>query len=310
MYVPVNLIRIFRRSWGVGALCYLALLMASKLWIGAKGHPAEPVLPVGMFTQWLPMLPDSRSASAVRFAYRDSAPDRLDLPVVVLVHGSPGTSNDFQKLTALLPLNRFRVIAPDLPGFGYSTRDLPDYSFRTDARYLIALLDRLQIPQAQFVGFSMGGGVVLSVEDLAPARVRSIVMLSAIGVQEHEWFGTYNRNHILHGLQLAALTVLFRATPHFGLLDGIPFDIPYARNFYDSDQRPLRGILGHYAGPMLIIHGRKDPLVPLEAALEHHRLVPQSELFILDDNHFMTFTHPEVFRDRLTVFLNRSAGAR
>jgi hypothetical protein len=48
----------------------------------------------------------------------------------------------------------------------------------------------------------MGGGVVLSVNDPAPQRVASIVMLSAIGVQKHELTGGYGLNHFLHGAQL------------------------------------------------------------------------------------------------------------
>jgi pyruvate dehydrogenase E2 component (dihydrolipoamide acetyltransferase) len=76
-----------------------------------------------------------------------------------------------------------------LPGFGFSTHSLPDYSFRAHSLYLIELLDALHVGKAQLVGFSMGGGVVLSTVDLAPGRVASIVMLSAIGVQEHELLG-------------------------------------------------------------------------------------------------------------------------
>ena len=54
--------------------------------------------------------------------------------------------------------------------------------------------------------------------------------------------------------------------------------ISYARNFYDSDQRPLREILARYERPMLVLHGKRDALVPVEAAVEHARIVPQAQL--------------------------------
>src|SRR5207247_573753 len=127
--------------------------------------------------------------------------------------------------------------------------------FRAHGLYLIELLDALHVAKAQLVGFSMGGGVVLSTADLAPDRVASIVMLSAIGVQEYELLGSYRPNHILHGAQLAALWALREALPHFGALDRFPLNVEYARNFYDSDQRPLRSILTRYPGPLLILHG-------------------------------------------------------
>lgn len=191
-------------------------------------------------------------------------------------------------------------------GFGASTRYLPDYSFRAHGEYLLELLDALHVPKAQLVGFSMGGGVVLSMADTAPQRVASIVMLSAIGLQEYELTGSYGVNHLVHGAQLSALWLLWNGFPHFGLFSKFRFTIEYARNFYDSDQRPLRAVLMHYRGPMLIIHGTKDRNVPIAAAREHHRLVPQSELIELDGNHFMAFTHPSAFVASLAGFLART----
>lgn len=246
---------------------------------------------------------DTIELRTIRLAYRDSAPDSIQTPVL-LIHGSPGSGEVLRALADLLSPT-FRVIVPDLPGFGSSTRDLPDYSFRAHGEYLIELMDALHIPRAQLLGFSMGGGVVLSIADAAPQRVASLVMLSAIGVQEHELTGSYGVNHVLHGAQLAALWLLRNGLPHFGILSRLPFSMEYARNFYDSDQRPLRAVLEHYPGPMLIIHGAKDRNVPLPAAVEHHRLVPQSELLVLDENHFMAFVKPSLFLDPLVRFLNQ-----
>jgi len=225
----------------------------------------------------------------IRLCYQQTGPpENSHAPVVVLLHGSPGGKHDFATVVPDLAKN-YRVIVPDLPGFGASERDLPDYSFRAHARYVLELLDSLGIDDAHVVGFSMGGGVALSMADLAPPRVRSITMLSAIGVQEMELLGDYTLNHALHGAQLAGLWGLRELTPHFGWLDDAMLGVSYARNFYDSDQRPLRGILSRWPGPMLIIHGERDPLVPIQAAREHARLVPQSELVVTPESHFMVF---------------------
>ena len=225
---------------------------------------------------------------------------------VVLVHGSPGTSRVFGSVTPALAAG-FRVIVPDLPGFGASTHKLPDYSFRAHAQYILELLNELRIRKAQLVGFSMGGGVVLSMADIAPERVASIVLLSAIGVQEQELLGSYWLNHVLHGAQLGALWLLREGAPHFGFLDRIALDVEYARNFYDSDQRPLRTILERYKGPMLILHGNRDPLVPVAAAMEHHQLVPQSRLRVIDGDHFMVFQRPGVIIKPMEDFLRHIA---
>jgi pimeloyl-ACP methyl ester carboxylesterase len=241
---------------------------------------------------------------AIHLAYKDSAPASAEEPVV-LIHGSPGSSEVLKDLSALLS-PKFRVIVPDLPGFGGSTRDLPDYSFRAHARYVLELLDALHVPRARLVGYSMGGGVALNVADIAPARVESIVMLSAIGLQEYELTGSYTLNHSLHGAQLAILWLLYNAVPHFGLLRRSTLSVEYARNFYDSDQRPLRSILKAYRGPMLLIHGNRDHNVPIAAAWAHHALVPQSEMLEIEGDHFVAFMRPNVFLDPLIDFLNRN----
>src|SRR5262245_28805992 len=225
-----------RRGWRRAAAAYLVLLVASHVVDSLR--PKTPPSPEMRYVAARIVDDGKFGAHTIRFAYRDTAPESTQTPVV-LVHGSPGSSGVLRKLADLLS-SQFRVIVPDLPGFGASTRDLPDYSFQAHAQYLVELLDQLDVPKAQLVGFSMGGGVVLSFADLVPQRVASLVMLSAIGVQEHELMGSYGVNHVIHGAQLAVLWLIREAFPHFGLFARTRFTVEYARNFYDSDQRRLR----------------------------------------------------------------------
>lgn len=245
---------------------------------------------------------DKRIADVgVRVAYFDSDATSTK-PVLLLIHGSPGSSDVVRGLARLMQDN-LRVIAPDLPGFGASEHNIPDYSFEAHARYVLALLDKLGVKHFHAAGFSMGGGVILNLERIAPRRLCSLEMISALGVQEDELAGSYCENHALHGLQLIAIYGAKHALPHFGLLDGEGLNVEYARNFYDSDQRPLRSVLRQYGGPMLILHGEHDWNVPISAAREHHRLVPQSKLVIVDSNHFMIFQRPELVAGPLREFL-------
>ena len=153
----------------------------------------------------------------------------------------------------------------------------------------------------------MGGGVALCLLDVAPERVASLTMVSAIGVQEMELTGDYYVNHAVHGAQLAALWAMREGTPHMGLLDDAMLGVPYARNFFDSDQRPLRAILRRITVPTLIVHGIDDPQVPIDVAREHHRLVPQSELLALAGDHFLVFTEATYLGGVIAAFVQRVA---
>ena len=264
--------------WRVLLVLYLIALVASNALRATRDEPTD----VGNMQVAVVTLPDE---TPVRIAYHDLGP--RNAPVVVALHGSPAPSG-FGVLGPALA-TQYRVIVPHLPGFGRSTRRIPDYSIAAHARYLAALLDELDIARAHLIGYSMGGGVALSLEAQFPDRLRSLTLLSAIGVQELEMFGHYALNHVVHGVQLGLLGAGEWLLPHFGVLDDMMLNTRYARNFFDTDQRPLRETLAAFEAPALIVHGRDDPLVPYAAAVEHARIVPHSRLVTLDGGHGLVF---------------------
>jgi pimeloyl-ACP methyl ester carboxylesterase len=283
--------------WGLAGTYAIALIASSAV----RAVAVAPVLPADMKVVSLKAVNgEARSSQPVRLAYREDRGSGQGTPVLLL-HGSPGASDTFAGLAPLLSAHRL-VLAPDLPGFGWSSTGIPDYSFRAHALYVRDLLDAQGLRRVHVLGFSMGGGVALSLADIAPDRLESLSMVSAIGLQEMELLGEYHINHFVHGVQLAGLSILSRGVPHTGALDA---PLSYARNFFDSDQRPLEGALRRIHVPTLFVHGRVDPLVPIEAAIEHTRLVPQSELHVIDDNHFMVFENPQRIATVVNGFLSR-----
>ncbi|MFT5050290.1 MAG: pimeloyl-ACP methyl ester carboxylesterase/membrane protein DedA with SNARE-associated domain [Chlamydiales bacterium] len=298
------------RRWRRVALVYGALLLlshGSERW-RASAPAADGAPPLGQHIARVQAVDSGlRTDETVELAYNDgfdaAGPKGTGTPLLLL-HGSPGDAGNFETLAAALP-DHYRLIAPDLPGFGNSYHRIPDYSIAAHADYVLQLLDTLKIEAVHVVAFSMGGGVAAHLAQLAPERVRSISLVAAIGVQETELFGTHMLNHAVHALQLGAIQTLRWLTPHFGTLDVLADGIPYARNFYDSDQRPLRGLLAGYAGPMLIVHGERDFLVPPETAYEHERIVPQSELQMLDTSHFLLWTLTDRVAELIDDFVSR-----
>ncbi|MEM9382027.1 MAG: alpha/beta fold hydrolase [Planctomycetota bacterium] len=287
---------------------YLSVLVVS--WTTTAVRRGDPPLPPGRTAVETAELDGSAEATdraePIRVAYR--AYGNPEGPALVLLHGSPGSSYDFRSIGPLLS-TRYRIVAPDFPGFGLSTRKVADYSVRAHAAYTLRLMDELDIEDAHLLGFSMGGGVALEMAAAAPDRVRSITMLAALGVEELELLGEHTLNHGIHGLQLGLLKLSRVLIPHFGELDDAMLSIEYARNFYDTDQRRLRPILESFEAPMLILHGATDFLIPAAAAREHARIVPQAELRVFEDRgHFIPWTIPSEIADEVTSFVDAVEG--
>jgi pimeloyl-ACP methyl ester carboxylesterase/uncharacterized membrane protein YbhN (UPF0104 family) len=105
-------------------------------------------------------------------------PGRLGAHELVLLHGQPGSSADWDQLTGRLPAH-FHAVAPDRPGYGCSR--LPAGGFTANARAVITDLDSRGVQRAVLVGHSFGGGVALAAASLAPERVEAVVLLASVG---------------------------------------------------------------------------------------------------------------------------------
>ena len=101
-------------------------------------------------------------------------------PPVVLISGTSAWSGTWRDTQAELSEQGFRVIALDLPPFGYSDRPVePRYSRPAQAERILGVMDALRIEQAVLVGHSFGGGPTLEAVMMAPNRVSRLVLVDA-----------------------------------------------------------------------------------------------------------------------------------
>ncbi|QRK05938.1 alpha/beta hydrolase [Archangium violaceum] len=112
----------------------------------------------------------------VRVAYTDVGQG----PPLVLLHGIPTWSYLYSEVIPLLA-PRYRVIAPDFLGHGWSDRrDCFDRSLRVHARLVLRLLDALGLARATLVGHDTGGGAALILAIEHPARVERLVLTNTV----------------------------------------------------------------------------------------------------------------------------------
>ena len=96
---------------------------------------------------------------------------------LVLLHGIPGSRLTWRRVAEALGPG-YRVIAPDLLGFGASSDLPPDFHALGQAAAVLELLEHLRLPAVHLVGFDFGGPVAVAACRLAPERVSSLTLVA------------------------------------------------------------------------------------------------------------------------------------
>jgi pimeloyl-ACP methyl ester carboxylesterase len=123
-------------------------------------------------------------ADGVTVFYREAG--RADAPVVLLLHGFPTSSFQYRELIPRLA-DRYRVIAPDLPGFGFT--DVPakrnyKYSFDALANTIMAFADALNLKRYALYVFDYGAPTGFRLAMARPERVTAIVSQNGNAYEE------------------------------------------------------------------------------------------------------------------------------
>lgn len=167
------------KSFVLKAIGILLLLSAVAMSLSRAPDRAVETL----VARWAPPPSDFVDLGGQLVHFRDVGPRADPLPIV-LVHGTSASLHTWEGWIAALSKSR-RVIAFDLPGFGLTgPRADADYARDADARFTLALLDRLQVPRFVIGGNSLGGMVSWRVATLAPERVERLILVDAAGLPD------------------------------------------------------------------------------------------------------------------------------
>jgi|SRR5947209_1652964 len=207
---------------------------------------------------------------------------------VLLIHGFAGTpASDFAD--PLLTLrSRYRVLAPHLHGYGRSTqRSLYTLSYyREDVADLVALLDALSLASVRVLSFSDGAIVGTLLAALHPERVKALV---ALGGQPT--INEANAAGIRHWLLETPLSEEWQA--QLAQLHGEPYWRKLPAMYVEAQEALVAagGVLitkeelAAIRCPTLIMHGKRDRIVPVEYAHILHKAISGSQLLIFDAGH-------------------------
>ena len=221
-------------------------------------------------------------------------------PPVVLVHGSGPGVTAYANWRLVMPAlaERFRVVAPDMVGFGYTDRP-PDveYSVQTWADQVLGLMDSLGMQQASLVGNSFGGSIALRLATQHPDRVDRLVLMGSMGVDfpiteglDRVWGYEPSFENMRKVLDVFAYSrelvndelaqVRYEASMQPGFQESFAAMFPAPRQrWVEAMKTPEEDIrrLPHRA---LIVHGREDQVIPVQTSLRLMELLDNGDLHV------------------------------
>jgi pimeloyl-ACP methyl ester carboxylesterase len=272
-------------------------------------------------------------ADGVRVFYREAGP--ANAPVILLLHGFPTSSFQYRELIPRLA-DRYRVIAPDLPGFGFT--EVPEgrgyaYTFDGLARTIFAFTEALKLKRYALYVFDYGAPTGFRLAMMAPERVTAIVSQNGNAYEEglgdawqpiqRYWRepSLEHRNAIRAGLTPEGMRHEYSVgipNPELIKPEGYTLDaallgrpgnvdiqldlfLDYANNvkLYPKFQEYFR----QAKPPLLAVWGKFDPYFIPAGAEAFRRDIPHSTVKFLPTGHFALETHLEEIAGAMREFL-------
>lgn len=258
-------------------------------------------------------------------------------PTLLLLHGFPTSSHMFRELMPLLA-DRYRVIAPDLPGFGRTkapARGEFDYTFDNLAKVIEGFTQALKLDRYALYVFDYGAPVGYRLAAAHPERVTALISQNGNGYLDgfsDEWepWQAYWRDDsaenreacraslsadVIENWQYRTGTDPRRLGPDGYTLDIALMARPGAEDIQLDLIRDYRTNLERYPEfqayfrdhqpPFLAVWGRHDPAFIPAGAEAYKRDLPHAEVHLLDTGHFALETHADEIAQFIRVFLGR-----
>ncbi len=248
-----------------------------------------------------------------------------DGPPVVLVHGSgPGvTAYANWRLTMPGLAPHFRVLAPDMAGFGFSDKPGGVADLAAWVGQIIGFLDALGIERASVVGNSFGGSIGIRLATDHPDRVDRLVLMGATGISfpiteglDQVWgyqpsfenmrrildYFAYRRELVNDALAEGR----YRAALAPGVQEAFSALFPAPRQRWVEAITTPKEKIKAIPHETLIIHGREDKVIPLDNAYRLLGLIERSELHVFGRcGHWSQIEWAADFNALLVRFLGR-----
>jgi 2-hydroxy-6-oxonona-2,4-dienedioate hydrolase len=254
----------------------------------------------------------------IRYLDYDNIPHKPndDDNFLILLHGI-GASAERWMLVAPALSKHFRVIVPDIIGFGYSDKPTVEYTIDFFMDFLGGFLENLHIRTPNIIGSSLGGYLAAEFAIRFNTRVKKLILAAPAGMMR-------SSTNVLDQYIMAALYPTYenalRAFMDMAFDPSVVTEktvrdfvnrmrLPNAKYAFMStllgmrDGPKLPDRLPKILAPTLLIWGDKDSMIPLQYSTEYTK-IPGSNLIVINDcGHTPYVENPDVFNQAILKFL-------
>jgi pimeloyl-ACP methyl ester carboxylesterase len=274
-----------------------------------------------MTTTQRPEIGSTTEANGIRTNYLEAGQG----DPVVLIHGSGPGVTAYANWRLVIPAlaKKFRVVAPDLVGFGYSERPPNvEYGVQTWADQVLGLMDSLGMRRASLVGNSFGGAIALRLASQHPDRVDRLVLMGSMGVDfpiteglERVWgyepsFDNMRRvlDVFAHSRELVSdelAQVRYEASTQPGFQESFAAMFPAPRQRWVQAMTTPEEEIRKLPHKALIVHGREDQVIPVQTSLRLMELVDNGDLHVFSHcGHWSQIERSDEFNRLVGDFLS------
>jgi pimeloyl-ACP methyl ester carboxylesterase len=230
---------------------------------------------------------------------------------LLLLHGWGATKE--LMLPIAQRLTGYRVIVPDLPGFGATEPPPRAWGVDDHSAWVIALLDRLGVERTHVVGHSHGGRIAIALAATRPERVDKLVLTDSAGIRPRHGLRYHWRVRTFKLLRATARSRLVPAgmrrvagqsADRRGSTDYRAASGTLRASMVRLVNADLRPQLARLTTSTLLIWGARDQDTPLSDARVMERLIPDAGLVVFEGSgHFAYAEEPDRFCRIVDVFL-------
>ncbi|MCH8531025.1 MAG: alpha/beta fold hydrolase [Saccharospirillum sp.] len=249
---------------------------------------------------------------------------------VVLIHGSGPGVTAWANWRGVIPVlaQKFRVLAPDMLGFGYTERPAEaNYNLDRWVQQVIDLLDAKGIAQTDLVGNSFGGAVALATAIRHPERVRRLVLMGSVGVPfdlteglDAVWGYSPGLDAMRNLVRLFAydqslatddlVQMRYEASIRPGYQESFAALFPAPRQRWVDALCSPESEIRQLPHETLVLHGREDRIIPLHTSWTLSQWIPKAQLHVFSQcGHWTQIEQASRFTRLVTDFFSEGRSA-